>query len=90
MKGILPVSVDNGFPQKKTVVVDNVSYSVFLQRNVTEGFVTIALRRVSDGVLLSKSKLVEDGYLDVPDNATGNILFTLYCRNVSNMEVWII
>lgn len=90
MKGILPLSVDNGYPQKKTVIVDNVSYSVFLQRNVTAGFVTVAVRRVSDGVLLSKSKLIEDGYVDIPDNTTGNILFTLYCRSVSGMEVWIL
>ena len=90
MKGILPLSVDNGYPQKKTVIVDNVSYSVFLQRNVTAGFVTVAVRRVSDGVWLSKSKLIEDGYVDIPDNTTGNILFTLYCRNVAGMEVWIL
>lgn len=90
MVAILPFESSIGFPQKKFFKLNDVTYSVFYQYNPTAGIYTISIKRVTDNVLLYSGKLVEDFYNNVKHEITKEILFTLYVKNLDEMEVWIL
>jgi hypothetical protein len=90
MTSILPFETSIGCPQKQLFKLDNVTYSAFYRYNSTADLYTISVRRVSDDVQLYSGKLVEGFYNNIRDDVTKEVLFTLYVRDLKNMEVWII